>query len=147
MIFNTSPLVFVVEDDPVYSKVIERNLTKNGHTNLKLFVSGEDALDSINDNPDFVLLDFSLGGLNGLDTLQKIKAKKSNSKVVVLTGVTDEALAAKCLANGALLYIEKNDHSFDPIIEHLNAIQSRKKLRNMVIIGGVLLLLAAYFLI
>ncbi len=134
------PTIFIIEDDPVYSKVINLTLSKNGFTSVHTFSSGENAVESLSLKPDFIILDFSLEGLNGLDTLKVIKQKKANAQIVVLTGVTNENLARKCLENGASHYLEKNDSSMKLILDLLLKIKSKK--RNKILMVALVLVIA-----
>ena len=58
--------------------------------------------------PRLVLLDFTLGGLNGLDVLKHIKKDYPKTDVVMLTAVEDEMVEQKCLEEGAISYIHKD---------------------------------------
>ncbi len=58
-------------------------------------------------NFDVILLDLSLPDSNGIDTFRKVKAQKSDLPIVLLTGLDDEALAIKCVQEGAQDYLVK----------------------------------------
>jgi len=146
---TSQPHIFIVEDDPVYSKVITLKLKKNGFSRIKSFSSGEKSLDEFHLNPDFVILDFSLDGLNGLDTLKIMKGKRSSTQIVVLTGVADEALAEKCIESGAGYYLVKEEESIQVILGILSKIRNRKKTKMLVMFTLLLVIayLVAYYLI
>ena len=122
------PTIFIVEDDPVYSQVINMTLSNNGYTKVHSFSSGEEAVNSLSLDPHFIVLDFSLGRLNGLDILKMIKKKKSSCEVVVLTSLINEDLAEKCIEFGALHYLEKNETSLNLILSVLS--DARKKMKS-----------------
>lgn len=130
------PYIFIVEDDPVYTKVITHKLTSSGFTKFTSFTSGEAALEQLNQNPDFVILDFSLDGLNGLDTLKAIRERNRKVKVIVLTSVKNSELAEKCLISGAQDYLEKSADSLDSIIQELSASRSRR-IRTWILALGI----------
>ncbi len=121
------PTIFIVEDDPIYSKVLNFTLSKNEFTKVHSFTSGEKAVEALSLKPDFIILDFSLGGLNGLDTLKMLKHKKVTAQIIVLTSVTDDKLAVKCLENGASHYLEKNDSSIKLVLDQLSKMQLKSK--------------------
>ena len=146
------PTIFIIEDDPVYSKVINMTLSNNGYTKVHSFSSGEEAINSLSRNPHFIVLDFSLGGLNGLDILKMIKKKKSSCEVVVLTSVINEDLAEKCIEFGALHYLEKNDTSLNLMLNVLS--DARKKMKSrfwtrvaLFSLAAIVVILALYALI
>ena len=65
--------IFIIEDDPTYSQVLSFRLKNSGFDDITSFESGEGSLAEMKQKPNLVLLDFSLQGLNGFDTLQHIK--------------------------------------------------------------------------
>ncbi len=97
--------IFVVDDDPVFIKLLEHELAGYSY---RTYNSGEACLADIHRKPRYVLLDFSLGGLNGLDTLKRILQKSPKSKVIILTALDDPEVKEKCLAAGAYDYIVKD---------------------------------------
>ena len=84
---KTTARIFIVEDDPAYSKVLEHHLKIKGYSNLKIFNRGEDCIEHLDEQPNAILLDFSLEGLNGLDTLREIRRIKSKVPVAILTAL------------------------------------------------------------
>jgi DNA-binding response OmpR family regulator len=102
-----SKLVFVVEDDPAFSKFLHVLLEQNGYKDVVSFDSGEACIEMLKKKPSFVFLDFSLNGLNGLDTLKKIKKKAPKTHVFIITSLDDEEVKSNCLNNGAALYFNK----------------------------------------
>ena len=72
--------------------------------------TGKDALEQLASfNPDVVLLDVMLPGINGFDILQHIRqdACLQNTAVIMLTAKGREVEVAKGLALGANAYITK----------------------------------------
>ena len=104
----TKPKVFIVDDDPTFIKLLQHQLEKARITPFETYMSGEECLENMHHKPKLVLLDFSLGGLNGLDVLTQIKRNFSGTDVVMLTAVEDEVVEQRCLDAGARGYIRKN---------------------------------------
>jgi DNA-binding response OmpR family regulator len=100
-------LVFIVEDDPAFCKFLNVLLEQNGYDNLMSFDSGEECIQELKKKPSYVFLDFSLNGLNGLDTLKKIKKKLPKTMVFIITSLDDEEVKSNCLNNGATLFFNK----------------------------------------
>lgn len=70
--------------------------------------NGQEAVDSVRElRPDVVLLDIAMPVLDGLEALPLIRAASPDTKVVMLTGVTSEAIRERALAAGAVLFLEK----------------------------------------
>lgn len=102
------PKAFIVDDDPTFVKLLENELDKASFTPYETYFNGEDCIANLKHKPRLILLDFSLGGLNGLDVLRVIKDKSPRSSVVMLTAVEDDTVKEKCLEAGASNYIIKD---------------------------------------
>lgn len=102
------PKAFIVDDDPTFVKILENELAKADFTPYESYESGEDCLANIKNKPKIVLLDFSLGGLNGLDVLKAIKKESPKTAVIMLTAVEDDLVKQKCIEAGASNYINKD---------------------------------------
>lgn len=71
--------------------------------------TGQELLDQLTDHPvDLVLLDISMPGLNGLQTLQLIKVSHPEIKVVMLSVHDEEKYMVKLIDAGANGYLVKN---------------------------------------
>ncbi len=122
------PLIFIIEDNPLFLKMIEENLKKNKLSNFKSFTNVEDCIDDIYANPDIVIMDYELGNMDGLDLINMIKNRISNPYMIMLTQSEDIGIALKALQGGAYDYIHKDEISFkllksiiEKIIEDHNA--------------------------
>lgn len=58
-------------------------------------------------NPDVLILDISMSPVNGLDTLEQVKALKNSPHVVMLSMHADQRLVQQALHSGALGYVLK----------------------------------------
>ena len=83
----------LVEDDPLFQRLVQGILAREGFESCCLATSGEEAIDMIPDcSPDLVLMDISLeGDLNGIETAERI-AGSANVPVVFLSSTTDQAV-------------------------------------------------------
>jgi signal transduction histidine kinase len=106
--------IVLVEDDPMFSQMIQFQLTSSGSD----FNSGNiQHVMSLNDFeeilafflPDVILLDLNLPDSMGLDTYMRVKNKCPNCAIIILSGSDDEELSAKIVQNGAQDYILKSD--------------------------------------
>jgi CheY-like chemotaxis protein len=101
--------VLVVDDEAPVRELFGDLLTKEQCT-VKSIASGEEALETIGkEDFDVVLLDIKLPGMSGIDALRKIKDRKPQLPVIMITGFGyDEDLVAKCKEFGCSGYIGKN---------------------------------------
>ncbi|MDD2654965.1 MAG: response regulator [Candidatus Omnitrophica bacterium] len=72
--------------------------------------SGEEAVEIFkNQSPDLVLLDIKMDGIDGIETLKRIKGINSSAKVIMVTGRKPEEGGSfeKCREQGAIDYVHK----------------------------------------
>ena len=106
--------VILIEDDKTiregYSYLIDR---ADGIKMVNSYASFEDAEPYlISDFPDVILLDIELPGLNGLESIGRIKKKYPSGHIIILTVYDNEENIFKALSAGASGYLTKNSPSF-----------------------------------
>jgi DNA-binding NarL/FixJ family response regulator len=75
---------------------------------LSAYSSAEAALkDLANDKPDVVLMDINLGGMNGIECVERLKSKAPTMQILMLTVYEDTDQIFKALAAGASGYLLK----------------------------------------
>ena len=109
--------LFLVDDDAVFLKLLEIEFLHHGDFDIKTFSTGELCLAQISENPDVVILDFHLDGIdknamNGLDTLDKIKAHNAEIAVIMLSSQDRIEVAVSCMHHKAFDYIVKSETAF-----------------------------------
>ena len=122
--------IYIVEDNPLYSAVLEQNLLSSGFTDVERFDDGEACLGQMNDNPEVVLLDYQLGEdkMNGIEIFKEIKRKSRDAKVVLLSDQDEVRVAVESLRLGAFDYIIKGKYAMDNILNALHRIRRIKKI-------------------
>ncbi len=102
--------VLIVDDHPVVRQGV-RSVLAN-HTDIQIVGESEDAsalltiLESL--EPDVVLVDIRLPGMNGIETTQRLKRDYPNVKVIVLTTYDDDDYLFGALRAGADGYLLKS---------------------------------------
>jgi two-component system NtrC family response regulator len=99
--------ILLVDDDASLRKVLEFNLEQEGYGVISAS-NGDEALKLYDaENPDLVITDIKMPGLDGIDLLKEIKRRDIEKLVVVITafGTLDTAIEAMKL--GAYDYITK----------------------------------------
>jgi CheY-like chemotaxis protein len=113
--FDTTGDILVVDDDAMNRHLLDRRLTGQGYV-VHLAEGGAEALDYMADNPvDLVLLDLMMPGVDGLETLRRLKKDPilKHVPVLMLSAVDDVDRMAQCVAAGAEDYIGK---PFNPVL-------------------------------
>lgn len=99
--------VAVVDDDSTCTVVLDRILSRAGYR-VAVFTSGEDVLAAVASEPvpDVVCLDLSLPGIDGMETLRRLKTLVPSLPVIVFTASADER-AGEVLAAGGFACVAK----------------------------------------
>ncbi len=109
---NSTPYIYIIEDEESISKLISLYLTKE-EMKSKAFLNAENALSSIQnekDNmPDLIILDLNLPGMSGFDFLEELtKRYKSDIPAVMILSARDsDEDIIKGLGYGADEFITK----------------------------------------
>ena len=109
---SSFPLIFIIEDNKLFLKMVEEHLRLNELTNVKSFTNSKECLDSLYYNPDIIILDYELPETNGLNMLQKIKRTIPDVYVIMLTSSAKLDIALEALKAGAYDFIHKDELSF-----------------------------------
>lgn len=130
---DENTLIYFVDDDLIYLKVVSHDLEKQGYKNVRSFSNAKDIIEAVKEKkPDISLLDYHLGGkTTGLDVLKRIKQISPETQNIFLTASDDINVAIETMKNGAYDYVIKGDTALIRI-NHLlgnicNHIRSDKK--------------------
>lgn len=120
--------VFIVDDNELYSMMLDYILSQESKYQFMSFKSGEECIKSLYLKPEVIILDYGLPGMNGYDTLLEIKKLHPQTHVIMLSNSTDPELAAKLLRAGADDYLLKESLGERLIIEKIEAILLRDEM-------------------
>jgi CheY-like chemotaxis protein/CBS domain-containing protein len=98
--------ILMVDDEKRFRDTTQKILSKKGFETI-LAESGEDALEKMVQNPDIVILDIKMPGMDGHETLSQIKKIHPDLPVIMLTGHGDKPSARQALVEGAFDYLSK----------------------------------------
>ena len=99
--------ILVIDDDPVFNRVLSRALTQRGHA-----VSGAHSADEAvalarEKRPARAVLDLNLDGTSGLALIGPLLEANPDCRIVVLTGYASIATAVEAIKLGATHYLAK----------------------------------------
>ena len=124
------PLIFIVEDNSVYSKLIVNHLRSHKLIRTETYLSGEECLKNIHRKPDIIIQDYLLDGINGIDVLKTTKKKYPNTEFVFLSGQDNIEVAINSMKYGAYDYIVKDQHALVKLTDKINKIMINHELVN-----------------
>lgn len=109
--------LFLVDDDPLYLKMLEIELLQFGDYILENFPTGEKCIANLDQKPDVIVLDYYLDSLdknamNGIQVLDQIKSINSDIPVVMLSSQDKIEVAVDCMHHNAFDYIVKSETAF-----------------------------------
>ncbi len=124
--------IFLVDDDSVFLKLLEIEFLQNSNYEIHTFKTGELCISSLSLMPDVIVLDYHLDGIdkdamNGIETLDKIKADNSTIAVIMLSAQDKIEVAIDCMHHKATDYVVKSETAFiriQKIIETLLQVQN-----------------------
>lgn len=124
--------IFVVEDDPVYAKVLKHHLSLNPDYDVHVFNSGKECLGKLYLNPSIVTLDYSLPDTTGMEVLQQLLKHNANLPVIIISGQEDVSTAVSLLKEGAYDYIIKDNNTKDRLWKIIGNVRENLALRQEV---------------
>jgi len=103
---NDKIKVLMVDDEARFRATTKKILDRKGFDTC-LAASGEEALEKLHENPDVVILDIKMPGMDGHQVLEEIKIRYPDLPVIMLTGHGALPSAMESLDQGAFDYLSK----------------------------------------
>ena len=101
--------VLIVEDDPMVAMINEQYVCKNKNFTVSGSCrNGNDALSFLETNHvDLIVLDVFMPYLDGIETLKKIREKKIDAEVIMVTAANDTSTVEDTMHLGVIDYLIK----------------------------------------
>lgn len=124
--------IFVIEDDPVYTKFLQYVLGLNPDFEVTCFSTGKEFVQQLHRRPAIVTLDYALPDMPGEAVLRQIREFDPDIPVIVVSAQERIRTAVELLKAGAFDYISKDDDAKDRILNSIqNALQKSTLLREI----------------
>ena len=125
--------LFLVDDDAVFLKSLEIDFITNTDFEILTFSSGEACVKELKLHPSIVILDYHLDGINmhamnGLQTLDMIKAFNANIPVIILSSQDKIEVAVNCMHHNAFDYVVKSETAFTRLQKNITNILYYQKM-------------------
>ncbi len=105
--FEMPSKVLLVDDERQFVETLSERLTMREMGSAVAY-DGESALELIDqDEPEVMILDLKMPGINGIEVLKRVKATRPDIEVIILTGHGSEADKETCMKLGAFAYLTK----------------------------------------
>lgn len=126
--------LFLVDDDALFLKKLEIEFRQQPEFDVETFATGELCVAHLSNNPDVIILDYHLDGvnkdaMNGVATLDKIKVFNLDIPVVILSSQDKIDIAVDCMHHKAFDYVVKSETAFIRLQKSISAIFQDQKLQ------------------
>lgn len=130
---NKKIKIFLVDDDALYLNLLAIDFRAHGVLDIETYPDGDDCLAHLGNNPDIIILDYHLDGIdpdamNGIETLDKIKAINPDIPVIMLSSQDKIEVAIDCMHHKAFDYVVKSETAFLRLQKNITTILEIKKI-------------------
>lgn len=122
---STPCRIFVIEDDPTYTKFLRYVFELNPDYEVYYFEDGKSAIEKLHLNPTVITLDYALPDMDGEAVLKQIQEYDPEINVIVVSAQEKIGTAINLLKLGAYDYIVKDNDAKDRILN--STLNARKK--------------------
>ena len=126
--------VLIVDDVPDTVEILKKLVEYEGYEVLTAYNGEEGVRIALEENPDVVVMDINLPGVDGNEALRQIHSKNPDQSVIILTAYATVDNAIEALKDGAVDFIRKpfeNDHLVYVIqkcVENTRIIREKRRL-------------------
>ncbi|WP_028318251.1 response regulator [Desulfobulbus elongatus] len=105
--FQAPARVLLVDDEREFVQTLSERLLLRDMGSAVAY-DGESALEMLReDEPDVMILDLKMPGIDGMEVLRRVKATQPEIEVIILTGHGNETDRETCMQLGAFAYLQK----------------------------------------
>lgn len=125
--------LFLVDDDAMYLKLLQIEFLQYSDFEIETYKTGELCVENLSRKPDAIILDYYLDGIdknamNGIETLDQIKAYNPDIPVVMLSSQDKIDVAIDCMHHKASDYVVKSETAFLRLQKIITTIFHYKKI-------------------
>lgn len=126
--------LFLVDDDALFLKSLEIEFLDHADFEIETYSTGELCLANLSNKPDVIILDYHLDGIdknaiNGMETLDKIKAFNPEIAVIMLSSQDKIEVAIDCMHHQAFDYVVKSETAFVRLQKIISTLFEYRKMK------------------
>lgn len=126
--------LFLVDDDVVFLRLLEIQFLDHGDFEIETYTTGEQCVENLFHLPDLIILDylfdhFGQEEMNGIETLDRIKAYNPEMPVIMLSEQDRIEVAVDCMHHAAYDYVVKSETAFIRLQKIITSLFETKKLK------------------
>ena len=132
---DTKIKLFLVDDDPMFLRMLEIDFLENANFSIETYRTGELCLENLESKPHLIILDYYLNSINkkamnGLETLDEIKKINPDIPVIMLSAQDKIDVAVQCILHQATDYVVKSETAFLRLKQIITKVLHSKKIEN-----------------
>lgn len=123
--FTKDSLIFVVDDDVPYGKLVQTYINRQGFQNVTFFQDEGSCLLNMLYNPDVLIADYHLNFMSGLKLIEQAREICRGIYSILLSGVYHKEFYSGDMSIRHIdKYIQKGDNDLDQLSETLHGFLS-----------------------
>jgi response regulator RpfG family c-di-GMP phosphodiesterase len=124
--------ILIVDDDSIVREMLSDVLQSNDYT-VQTAQNGAEALEKYRSiqNIGLIVSDMNMPEMNGLELIKKLRARKIDIPIIILSGSTEITTAIKAIHSGANDYLIKDENIEETIILSVKKILEKKRLEEL----------------
>lgn len=123
------PLIFVIEDNSIYNRLIANHLRSNKFQRIESFLSEKECLKNLYKKPDIVIQDYLINEVNSNDIIKESKKSNPHAEFIFLSDLDNFDVAANTIKYGAYDYVIKDSLFLRRLIGKINKIRKIHQIR------------------
>lgn len=123
--------ILAIDDDSIIRTLLTNMLRKAGYEVITASDGSAGLKLALEEDPDIVITDYQMPGMDGMQVLENIKKSKASLPVIMLTAHGDIALTIKSMQAGAYDYLEKPIKMDEMLLVVKNAAELARQSRSI----------------
>lgn len=130
---DNSFVIYVVEDNEWYNKLLVHNLSLNLDYEIHSFFNAKELLEAINHKaPNVVTIDYRLPDMDGDTLLAKVKEINTSIEAIIISEQEDIKIAVRLLKAGAFDYLVKSKDIKERLLNAISHVRKNSNLKNKI---------------
>ncbi len=128
---NDPFLIFHVEDSNVTTTIVEE-LIEDSIDNYQImsFINGEGCINNLHHQPNIIILDYEMPGINGLETLKQVKKLNSAIPVIILSNHVSKQIKRRLKEIGYAAFYEKSFEGLENMVKYIKGFAKNSYQKN-----------------